>query len=626
MPWWFRVKGRSGSVTRTLKFLRCFQQGGHFRQRRLLPIIMLAKPTIIELEMDRLEDVLRRAEAALNEEDYGLLKAVVESYAYVAELVGSKNTTIARLRKMLFGARTEKTAAVLGKAAERPGTAVPTTDTPPALADGTSATVSAAGPAGDPCPKCETGTVYATNRPGVLVRLVGQTPVGAKVYYLEKLRCNLCATVFTADPPVGIGAAKYDATVGSMIALLKYGSGVPFHRAEKLQASLGIPLPASTQWDIVRALAEHVEPIFEELVGQAAQGDVLYNDDTTVKILALMGDRGQQAASAEVVAESAANSAPVSVAESAEAVPEDSADVPAKGAAKKAASERRGLFTSGVVSTREGRRIALFFSGRQHAGENLKDVLAERAAELAAPIQMCDTLSRNMPAELRTIAANRLAHARRQFVEVVDRFPEECCHVLEALAVVYRNDALARGRNLSPQARLEFHQAESGPTMEELRVWLVQQFDQRRLEPNSALGGAIAYLFKHWEKLALFLRQAGAPLDNNVCEQALKKAILHRKNALFYKTPRGAHVGDVFMSLIYTCELGGVNPFDYLTALERHAGELSAKAKDWMPWNYHEMLEEMGDAKASSEKDRLQGRCCPATAQGVIETHETRID
>jgi transposase len=292
---------------------------------------------------------------------------------------------------------------------------------------------------GDPCPKCEEGTVYETGRPGMLVRLVGQSPIQAAIYEMQKLRCNLCGEVFTAPAPEGIGTEKYDATVGSMIALLKYGSGVPFHRAEKLQASLGIPLPASTQWDIVRALAEHVEPIFEELVGQAAQSDVLYHDDTTVKILALMGDHGRQAASAEVAAEPAGNSAPVGVAESAEAVPENSTDVPAKAAAKKAASERRGLFTSGVVSTREGRRIALFFSGRQHAGENLTDVLAERAAELAAPIQMCDALSRNMPAELRTIVANCLAHARRQFVEVVERFPEECRHVLESFAVVYHN-------------------------------------------------------------------------------------------------------------------------------------------------------------------------------------------
>jgi len=95
---------------------------------------------------------------------------------------------------------------------------------------------------------------------------------------------------------------------------------------------------------------------------------------------------------------------------------------------------------------------------------------------------------------------------------------------------------------------------------------------------------------KHWDKLTLFLRHPAAPLDNNVCEQALKKAILHRKNAYFYKTENGAHVGDLFMSLIHTCELNGVNPFDYLTQLQKHADELSTHPADWMPWNYRDML------------------------------------
>ena len=162
--------------------------------------------------------------------------------------------------------------------------------------------------------------------------------------------------------------------------------------------------------------------------------------------------------------------------------------------------------------------------------------------------------------------------------------------MLESLAIVYKNDALARERNLSPQSRLEFHQAESGPTMEELRIWLVEQFDQRRVEPNSALGGAMTYLLKRWEKLTLFLRMPGAPLDNNICERALKKAIRNRRNSLFYKTPRGARVGDVFMSLIHTCELGGVNPFDYLTEVERHAAEASAEPGRWMPWNYRQKI------------------------------------
>ena len=198
-------------------------------------------------------------------------------------------------------------------------------------------------------------------------------------------------------------------------------------------------------------------------------------------------------------------------------------------------------------------------------------MLPRRAADLPPPIQMCDALSRNLPGELKTILANCLAHGRRQFVDVADRFPEECRHVLESLAVVYHNDAIARERNLSPEERLLFHQAESGPTMEELHAWLGRQFDERRVEPNSALGEAIAYLLRHWEKLTLFLRVAGAPLDNNICERALKKAIRHRRNSLFYKTPHGAHVGDMFMSLIHTCELCGANPFDYLTELDRHA-------------------------------------------------------
>ena len=547
----------------------------------------------IEIDMNRLEDVLQRAEAKLNEEDYALLKAVAESYAYITDLVGDKNTTIARLRKMLFGAKTEKTAAVVGSGTDTatsqpPGRDVRPESRPEADSE-TNADNASNAPnkghgrngadaytgaekievpheslqPGDPCPDCRQGTIYEA-RPGVLVRIVGQAPVQAKIYQLQKLRCNLCGKVFTALAPKGVGAEKYDATAGSMIALLKYGSGMPFNRTEGLQGTLGIPLPASTQWDIVHAKAEQVEPAFEELIRQAADGEVVFNDDTTVKILEMMGKRAKE----KIFTEASAGDS-----------------------AKKEASQRSGMFTTGIVSTREGRKIALFFSGRQHAGENLKDVLSQRAETLSAPIQMCDALARNIPGELKTILANCLAHGRRQFVDVAEHFPEECRHVLESVAVIYRNEAIARQRELSPEARLDFHRDESGPIMQKLHHWLVRQFEDRLVEPNSSLGSAISYLLKHWEKLTLFLRVAGAPLDNNVCERALKRAILHRKNALFYKTCHGAHVGDIFMSLIHTCELCGANPFDYLTELERHAAALSANPQNWMPWNYRQTLD-----------------------------------
>jgi transposase len=201
---------------------------------------------------------------------------------------------------------------------------------------------------------------------------------------------------------------------------------------------------------------------------------------------------------------------------------------------------------------------------------------------------MCDALSRNLPGELQTIVAHCLAHARRQFVDIYDRFPEPCLYLLEALAVVYRNDAIARERRLSPEARLRWHQEASGPTVQLLHDWLTRQLDERLAEPNSALGGAIRYMLKHWEELTLFLRQAGAPLDNNLCERALKKAILHRKNARFYRTENGARVGDLFMSLIYTCQLNQANPFDYLTELQRHADQMATSPQLWMPWNYRD--------------------------------------
>jgi hypothetical protein len=164
--------------------------------------------------------------------------------------------------------------------------------------------------------------------------------------------------------------------------------------------------------------------------------------------------------------------------------------------------------------------------------------------------------------------------------------------VLEALGRVYYHNAQARQQNLSAQERLWFHQQHSAPVMEELHGWLQAQLAQKKTEPNSALGKAINYLMRHWRGLTVFLRQAGAPLDNNLCEQVLKRAVLHRKNALFYRTLNGAEVGDLFMSLIHTCELGGANSFHYLTELQRHAPQVAASPGEWMPWNYRQTLEQ----------------------------------
>jgi hypothetical protein len=559
-------------------------------------------PAIVEVNHAELQELLQRVEQALDEKDSTLIRAVFQSYLYVTDLVEDRNTSLRRLRQLLFGSTTEKTAAVVGKADTPPpdttSTDAASTTVPADAAQTGAATADASGTkparpghgrngvdayagaqrihvphptlqAGDACPSCGKGTVYEKVA-GVLVRITGQAPLTATIYQLQKLRCHLCGEVFTAPAPAEAGEKKFDATAGSMIGLLKYGCGLPFNRLDGLQGYLEIPLPASTQWDVVRAAAADLEPAFAELIRQAAQGEVLHNDDTTVKILELMGQRREQAQAASSEQGVLADTKP-------------SGD-------ERDGNERTGLFTSGVVALHDGHRLALFFSGRQHAGENLADVLQLRAAQLPPPIQMCDALSRNLPGELQTIVGHCLAHARRQFVDIYDRFPEPCRYLLETLAVIYRNDAQARQDQLTPEARLQWHQQESRPAMLQLHDWLKRQLDERWTEPNSALGGAIRYMLKHWERLTLFLRQAGAPLDNNVCERALKKAILHRKNALFYRSENGARVGDLFMSLIYTCQLNEVNPFDYLTQLQRHADQVAGSPAQWLPWNYRAAL------------------------------------
>ncbi|MCP5116539.1 MAG: transposase, partial [bacterium] len=166
---------------------------------------------------------------------------------------------------------------------------------------------------------------------------------------------------------------------------------------------------------------------------------------------------------------------------------------------------------------------------------------------------------------------------------------------------VYRNDATARKEEMSPEERLCFHQDHSAKVMTDLKSWMNEQLDERNVEPNSSLGGAFSYMLKRWDKLTLFLRKSGAPLDNNICERALKKAVLHRKNALFYKTEKGAVVADNFMSLIHTAELEGVDPFDYLTELVKHPEEVRRGPKDWMPWNYRAAVAEAAAAVAQPD-------------------------
>lgn len=370
---------------------------------------------VLELTPEARQALLDRLRPGciVSEEDARLLERILRGLPELVALIDNQKMSLGRLRRIVFGSRTEKSANV---GAGPPGTEPSPPPSPPPVPKpkrkghgrhGVDAYTGARRVRvahsnlhpGDPCPECHDGRLLLLSQPSVVLRLVGQAPVEATAYELERLRCSTCGRVFTAPAPPEAGTGKYDETVAAMISMLRFGGGEPFHRLARVQADCGIPLAESTQWDLTNELARTVAPVVDCLIREGAQRRIVHNDDTGMRVASLR---------------------------------REPAPIPDEGDPK---NPRTGIFTTGIVTGGEEPPIALFFTGHQHAGENLHDLLCHRAKDLPPPIQMCDGLSRNVPKEFETLLSSCLAHGRRQFVDVAESFPVEVRHVLESLHV-----------------------------------------------------------------------------------------------------------------------------------------------------------------------------------------------
>jgi hypothetical protein len=395
--------------------------------------------------------------------------------------------------------------------------------------------------------------------PGVEMRLNGNALLSAVRYELEKLRCSACGQIFTASMPAGAGAEKYTARARAILALARYYLGLPWYRLEGFQALVGVPVADATQWDQAEVVGDCSYPIFLQLEKEAAQGEVVFQDDTPQRILTLIAENQQARARAQ-----------------------------AQGKTKP--EERTGMQTTALVVEVGERRICLYYTGRRHAGENLELLLRQREPDRGKPFVMSDALSSNNAAEDTLLRCHCLAHGRRKFSELDDAFPVESAVVVNALRDVFDHEEYARAEQMTAQDRLTYHQDKSGPIMQQLQRWLEQQLAARLVEPNSSLGKAITYLLDHWDTLTRFLHHPGAPLENNVAERALKLAIRQRKNSLFYATEHSAYIASILTSVIATCVQAGVNVVEYLVAIQEHRQEVRATPRAWLPWNYEAAL------------------------------------
>lgn len=540
-----------------------------------------AKPLLTPLQ--ELVAILEQArQGPISLEQYTTLLGVIHAISWLKEQLQSKRASIKKLLKMIFGT-TESSRNVLRESDAQGGGQA---DRPAATDNAASQTHSASAPAekktqghgrhgaaayrgarqipvplGDglhargPCPDplCG-GTLYAMPD-CVQMRFHAAALIQALMYRCKRVRCGSCQEVYTAPLPPQAGKEKYDPSVAAALGLVRYGAGLPFYRNAKLQECFGVPLAPTTQWDLVEDAANALTPVHEELTRQAGNADKVHNDDTPMRVLQITQDQRVEALGA------------------------------------KAAKKRSGTFTSGIVSiTQDGHQIAEYATGPRHAGENLALRLQHRAQGRPPPIHMCDALDANLPPGFDTVLCRCLGHSRRKFVEVVEDFPDEVRVVILVLKEVYKVDAQAHEQNLTPEERLQLHRRVSRPRMIQLALWMRWLQSERMVEPNSGLGKAIRYMRRNWLELTRFYRTPNAPLDNNVVERLLKRAVLHRKNSLFFRTLNGARVADLFMTLIHTAILEGVDAFDYLVTLLRHKGDLAKSPGRWMPWTYRQTV------------------------------------
>lgn len=506
----------------------------------------LHKKIQIELTEEEINKRLDQIESLqIDSELREFLISAIEALLILDKLVGMKETTIMRLRK-IFNKQSEKTPSKTTDADNG--------DKPHPRGNNNGKNGKKDYPAasrvhhsheslkaGEICPECQKGTL-SKYEPGIYIRITGSSPLKATVHETEKFRCNACLTIFEASY-AGKNAPKYDEGVHAIIAMLKYGASVPFYRLEKIQKHLHTPMPASTQWDLMENLGNHLHPIWRVLLARAAEGNKFSIDDTKAKVLSLLKEN------------------------------------------KHKSPERKGIFTTGIISETDEGKIILYLTGRKHAGENIDQIIKERKSDKRANL-MADALAANDKSTYDFIRSHCLTHGRRKFVDHNEKFSEACNFVKEKIANVYKNNKFCKEHNLTPSERLKYHQEHSTASMDNLKTWCEEMIAGKDIEPNSILATEITYLLNHWDGLTSFLRVEGAELDNNELEQKLRLQVLNRKNWLFYKTETGALIGDIICSFLKTCEASAVNPFDYFVWVMNNKDLVKACPENYFPWKF----------------------------------------
>lgn len=406
---------------------------------------------------------------------------------------------------------------------------------------------------GEPCPVCQQGQMVL-RPPKLRLQFDGAPPLQATRFELVQLGCSRCEFTTVASPPLGVDLSeKYTAKAKATLAYLHYGMGLPYYRLAKMQAMFGAPIAVSTQSELIASMMGPIHGVFNHLVVYAAQSHLIYQDDTGVKIQALLKEN------------------------------------------KIGNPARKGMYTSGFIAEGE-HQVVLYFSGRAHAGENFEAIIEHRADDQYPVMRMADALAANSKHEAPAREAKCNSHAFRRFKSLLSTYSEAAQFVMHRYGQVYDHEAYCKAQQLNDEARLAHHQQHSKPVMDELKAW-AEEMLTGGAEPNSPLAAECRYFTNHWVGLTRFLEVPGAPLDNNALEAVLKFMITYRKNSQTFKTVYSAEYGSRLISVIVTCMVNNIDAIDYMTELQRHEAAVWRDPPAWMPWCYQHTLQQLAAAK-----------------------------
>lgn len=531
-------------------------------------------PKVTKLSQEQMDDFLAEIMASnISEKSAEFAKMLIHGNAWMAHQLELGQLSIAKLRKLFQIQGSEKAAS--RKPKNDPSSLSKSPNLPEADKKGHgrnsadayqgAAIVEVDHPElspGDTCPAqdCD-GRLYEMSEPGTLVRVTGAPLASASRYNLQKLRCAICEIIYTAPLPEGVSDKKYDANFIAMLMINKYFMSVPLYRQDRLQNHLGIPLPASTQWDLMVASEPMLKALYRAIAQDAANGLALCYDDTSVKIMS---------------------------------------EIKAAKLAQKGEKSQHTCFTTGIVSLHEDHRTYLYITDNRTAGKCIIEIMALRDTDLEPPIMMCDALPANIPqgiSEDLYILCFCLVHARRQFYELPNGYDDLADKVIGLIGTIYDHEAHTKG--YSSEKRLAYHQEKSTPVMKELKAYLEEQ--KSEFEPNSVAGKAIDYILNRWTQLSQFLRQIHAPLDTNIVERALKLVIQVRKSSMFYKTLSSAAFASYVQSTLYSAAQNDINPCEYMCTLIEHEQAVIENPTSWLPWHYKQTLKQNLEARAKQD-------------------------